>query len=169
MDHGKREVDQVQKLHDEVSPNEDQKNPAALRNTLVVLQGHAEGGPGTNRGVEAFLDFDTNRDKWASHLRSARTPLGPLRNIPLSFGHPLVRAHFQFALFVLNVLAEINTIFQEKYAFVPYLWEYVESFEAFVRDELPKIENGDFSRFPYLAELEPEAIGQFSTILKSSS
>ena len=69
--------------------------------------------------IDEFLDFDGTRGKWNAHLGTAKHPLGALGNDPLSFGNTLVKAHFQFACYILDVLGEINTIFQEKYSFVP--------------------------------------------------
>ena len=67
--------------------------------------------------VEAFLDSDENRAKWIRYVTSpSNNNLGPLKDVPLTFEHPLVNAHFRFALFVLDILAEINTIFQENTA-----------------------------------------------------
>ena len=59
-------------------------------------------------------------------------------------------AHFKFALFILEILAEVNTIYQAKYGFLPFFFEYVGAMDTFFRDELRKIVNGDFSRFPFL-------------------
>ena len=39
--------------------------------------------------------------------------------------------------------------------------------DTFFRDELRKIVNGDFSRFPFLHNLERTSLGQFTSILKS--
>ena len=67
---------------------------------------------------------------------------------------------------MLDILAEINTIFQEKYGFVPFFWEYLRSLSAFLREKLREIERGDFGDFPFLRNLERPCIGQFSMILK---
>ena len=53
--------------------------------------------------VEAFLDSDDNRAQWIRYsLTASEHPLGPLQNIPLTFGNPIVNAHFRFALFLLD-------------------------------------------------------------------
>ena len=96
--------------------------------------------------IEAFLDFEGMREKWNAHLRTAKHPLGAIGDVVLSFGNPLVKAHFQFACYILDGMGEINTIFQEKYAFIPYSWEYLWSLGQFLRRELRKIENGDFGQ-----------------------
>ena len=117
--------------------------------------------------IEAFLNHDGMRDKFVTYLGSSKHPLGALRDVYFSFTHPLVDAHFQFALFVLDILGEINTIFQEKYGFIPNLWEYIWPLDQFLRRELWKIENGDFGRFEFLHQVRRDEIGQFAKILKS--
>ena len=58
-----------------------------------------------------------------------------------------MKAHFDFALFVLEILAEINTIFQEKYGFLPYFVEYISSLGVFLGGELRKI--GKWGLWPF--------------------
>ena len=101
--------------------------------------------------IDEFLDFDGTRDKFVTHLGSSKHPLGALRDVHFSFTHPLVDAHFQFACYVFDVLGQINTIYQEKYAFVPNLWECLWPLGQFLKCELRKIENGNFGLFPFFA------------------
>ena len=85
----------------------------------------------------------------------------------MSFHRPLIDAHFRFALFVLDILAEVNTIFQERFGFLPHFWKYVAALRSFFRQETFKMEKGDFSRFPYLRNFERASLGQFVCIMKS--
>ena len=80
------------------------------RDTLMAILDQTE-------TIDAFMDIPNNREKWEQHITSSKHPLGPLKDVQFSFKHPLVNAHFRFALFVLDVLGEINTIFQTKYGF----------------------------------------------------
>ena len=62
------------------------------------------------------------RDKWASHISTPKHPLGEVKDVFFSFTHPSVDAHFQFAFFMLDILGDINTMFQTKHAFVMNFW-----------------------------------------------
>ena len=62
---------------------------------------------------------------------NSKAPLGEVKDVFFSFTHPLVDAHFQFAFFMLDILGDINTMFQLKYAFVPNFWEYLVVFTGF--------------------------------------
>ena len=69
-------------------------------------------------------------------------------------------------MFVLDVLGEINTIFQAKFGFPPNLWEFIPSLGQFFKNEMGKIQTGDFGRFPFLAEIGFDNLPQFVSILK---
>ena len=112
------------------------------------------------------MNLRGNREKWVQHLATSKFPLGPIKDVPFSFRNPLINAHFRFALAVLEVLGEINTIFQTKYGFFPNLWEYLSSLDQFLRRELWKIQHGDFTSFPCLAQIRLDNIPQFVSILK---
>ena len=116
--------------------------------------------------IDAFMDIPNNREKWEQHITSSKHPLGPLKDVQFSFKRPLVNAHFRFALFVLDVLGEINTIFQTKYGFFQNLWEYIPSLGQFLMHKLETIQNGDFGGFTYLAEIPLDTLPQFVSILK---
>ena len=118
------------------------------------------------REVDAFLNINQNRQKWARHIASSKHPLGQVRDVFTTFEHPLVIAHFKFAHFILNVLAEINTIFQAKYGFITDFWDYLMSLGVFLKKELFKIQNGDFSRFDFPVEINVEDRPQFEVIMK---
>ena len=74
--------------------------------------------------VDAFLNTNQNRQKWARHIATSKHPLGQIKDVFTTFEHPLVMAHFKFAHFVLDVLAEINTIFQAKCGFITDFWDF---------------------------------------------
>ena len=116
--------------------------------------------------IDAFMRIPNNREKWEEHIATSKKPLGQIKDVRFSFTNPLVNAHFRFALFVLDVLGEINTIFQAKYSFFQNLWEYVPSLGQFLMRELEKIQRRDFGSFPYLAEVGLDNIPQFVSILK---
>ena len=104
-------------------------------------------------------------EKWRTHVSSSKYPLGQIKDVPFSLMNGLVKAHFQFAAFILDLLGRINEIFQVKYAFVNYCWECLLSLHNFLVCELGKIERGDFSRFPFIGQ-NAESRPQFVTILK---
>ena len=168
MDHGKREVGEIHTLQEhKLPPREKEKNPPPsetrwlfYRDTLMAILDQPD-------IIEDFLNFDGMREKISNYLESSKHPLGALKDVPFSFTDHLVNAHFDFAFFVLDILGEINTIFQEKYGFVPYLWEYITSLCQFLIGELRKIEGGDLDAFPLLKEVEEGEICQFTKILKS--
>ena len=83
--------------------------------------------------VDAFLNTNQNRQKWARHIATSKHPLGQIKDVFTTFEHPLVMAHFKFARFVLAVLAEINTIFQAKYGFITDFWDYLMSLGVFLK------------------------------------
>ena len=94
-------------------------------------------------------------------------PLGEIKDLFFSFENPLVLAHFKFASEIFDMLGEVNEIFQRKYGFINYHWEYlVTLFKFFVR-ELQKLQNNDFSRFEYLALFDQEKRDHFTEILKN--
>ena len=97
---------------------------------------------------------------------SPKHPLGQVKDVHLSFSHPLVNAHFRFAIFLLDILGEMNTIFQVEYGFVHNFMEYLDSVRQFLRRELWKIENGELNRFPYVDESGEENRPQFESTLK---
>ena len=68
--------------------------------------------------VEAFMNQGDNPSKWAEYFATPSRHLGEVKDVFFSFTHPLVDAHFQFAFFMLDILGDINTIFQLKYAFI---------------------------------------------------
>ena len=70
--------------------------------------------------------------------------LGKVNEVTLSFENSLVDAHFRFASHLLDLFGNINEIFQEKCGFVNYFWEYIVPLLQILRNELMKIENGDF-------------------------
>ena len=104
-------------------------------------------------------------EKWRTHVSSSKYLLGQIKDVPFSLMNGLVKAHFQFAAFILDLLGRINEIFQVKYAFVNYCWECLVSLHNFLVCELGKIERGDFSRFPFIGQ-NAESRPQFVTILK---
>ena len=116
--------------------------------------------------IDEFMSFQNNREKWRQHISTSKHPLGPIQEVPFSFREPLIKAHFKFALFVLDVLGEINTIFQAKYGLLPDLWEYLPSLGQFLRNELWKIQFRRFDRFPFLSKIGLDKIPQFVSILK---
>ena len=67
--------------------------------------------------IDAFMNIQSNRERWKHHIATSKYPLGPIKDVPFSFKNPLINAHFRFALSILEVLGEINTIFQTKYGF----------------------------------------------------
>ena len=73
--------------------------------------------------VEAFMNLRGVCDKWASHISTPKHPLGEVKDVFFSFTHPLIDAHFQFAFFAFDILGDINTMFQLKYAFILNSWE----------------------------------------------
>ena len=107
-----------------------------------------------------------NRIKWRQHISNPQHPLGAIKDVPFSFTNYLVDAHFQFAFFVLDLLGDINTIFQMKYGFVQNFWEYLVVFHRFLVGELRKMEEGDFGRFTYLYSVRVEDRPQFVKIMK---
>ena len=106
------------------------------------------------------------RDKWTSYISTPKHPLGEVKDVFFSFTHPLVDAHFQFAFFVLDILGNINTIFQMKYGFILNFWEYLVVFHEFLVGELRKLEAGDLGRFTYLSSVRVEDQPQFVKLLK---
>ena len=117
--------------------------------------------------VEQFLNLSDNREKWVRYIASPSHPLGQVKDVPFSFNHPLVDAHFRFAFDILDILADINTVFQMKNSFVNYFWECLIVFHRYLVGELMKIEDGNFGRFTYLSSVRIEDRPQFLTILKS--
>ena len=117
--------------------------------------------------IDEFLDFDGTRGKFVTHLGSSKHPLGALRDVHFSFTHPLSTPTFKSHATFFDVLGQINTIYQEKYGFLPNLWEYLWPLGQFLRGELRKIENGNFGLFPFLRKVQRDEIGQFAKILKS--
>ena len=85
---------------------------------------------------------------------------------PLSLQRPLVDAYFRFASSLFEVLGRINEIFRGKYGFVHYFWEYMVPFYQLMKYELEKIENGDFTTYPFLGQLRRCEIPQFTRYLK---
>ena len=71
------------------------------------------------------------RDKWASHISTPKHPLGEVKDVFFSFKRPLVDAHVSFAFFVLDILGNINMIFQMKYGVILNFWEYLVVFTSF--------------------------------------
>ena len=116
--------------------------------------------------IEAFLNEGNNREKWERHVASSKHPLGQIKNVPFSFGNELVKAHFEFALVILDILGEINQVYQVKYGFLPYFMDYLASLYGFLKNELGKMIHEDVSGFPCLARIEMENIGPFKSILK---
>ena len=117
--------------------------------------------------IEAFLNDGDNLNKWARYISAPEHPLGEIKDVRFSFQHPLVNAHFQFAWYVLDLLGNINEIFQVKYGFVHDFWEYLVSLGEFIKGEILKIGRRDFGTFRFLAEIDPESLPQFVSILKS--
>ena len=101
--------------------------------------------------IEEFLNIPANREKWIQHVSAAKHPLGQIKELRLSFKHPLVDAHFRFAKDILDILGDLNELFQVRYAFVNNLWECLVSLHQYLVRELWKIENRDLSGFSYLA------------------
>ena len=62
--------------------------------------------------VEQFLNMPDNREKWVRYTASPSQPLGQVKEVLFSFAHPLVYAHFRFTFDILDILADINTVFQ---------------------------------------------------------
>ena len=116
--------------------------------------------------IEEFLNIPANREKWIQHVSTAKHPLGQIKELRLSFKHPLVDAHFRFAKDILDILGDLNELFQVRYAFVNNLWECLVSLHQYLVRELRKIENRDLSGFPYLARIGEENLPQFVVILK---
>ena len=116
--------------------------------------------------IAEFVNLPGNRDKWAQHISTAKFPLGQIKELPFSFKHPLIDAHFRFAKFILDILGDLNEMFQVRYAFVNNLWDCLVSLHQYLVRELRKIETGDFGDFPYLAGIGEENLGQFVTIMK---
>ena len=104
--------------------------------------------------------------KWREHVSSSKCNLGPIKDIPFSLQHPLIKAHFKFAKKIFDVLGNINEVFQGKYGFIHHFWEYMVPFYQLMKDELEKTENGDFTTYPFLGKVERKEIPQFTTILK---
>ena len=75
--------------------------------------------------VDVFINLRGVREKWSSYISTPKHHLGEVKDVFFSFTHPLVDAHFQFAFFVLDILGNINTIFQMKYGFILNFWEYL--------------------------------------------
>ena len=76
-----------------------------------------------------------------------------------------MKAHFKFAHHILNILAELNTIFQAKYCFITDSWHYLVSLGEYLKKELLKFQNGDMSSFSFLSRVPIESSSQFETIL----
>ena len=131
-----------------------------LRDTLNVLLEQTQ-------TVDAFLNTNKNMDKWREHVSSSKSNLGPIKDIPFSLQHPLIKAHFKFAKAIFVVLGNINEVFQAKYGFVHHFWEYMVPFYQPMKVELVKIGNGDFTTYKFLGTVERKEIPQFTTILKS--
>ena len=116
--------------------------------------------------VDEFLNQGDNRTKWTKYISTPPHHLGEMTDVVFSFRHPLVSAHFKFALYILDILADLNTIFQRKYSFVNYFWEYLVVLHEFFVRELGKIEARDFGKFEYLSLVREEDRPQFVTIMK---
>ena len=71
--------------------------------------------------LDQFLNLSDNREKWVRYIASPSHPLGQVKDVPLSFNHPLVNAHFRLAFDIHDILADINTVFQMKFSEAP-LW-----------------------------------------------
>ena len=95
-----------------------------------------------------------------------KTSLGQIKDVLFSFGNELVKAHFEFALVILDILGEINQVYQVKYGFLPYFMDYLASLYGFLKNELGKMIHEDVSGFPCLDRIEMEDIGPFISILK---
>ena len=131
-----------------------------LRDTLNVLLEQTQ-------TIDSFLNINKNMSKWREHISSSKCNLGPIKDIPFSLQHPLIKAHFQFAKEIFAVLGNINEVFQGKYGFIHHFSEYMVPFYQLMKYELEKSENGDFTTYPFLGKVERKEIPQFTTILKS--
>ena len=87
--------------------------------------------------------------KWREHISSSKCNLGPIKDIPFSLQHPIINAHFKFAKAIFAVLGNINEVFQGKYGFIHYFWEYMVPLYELMKYELETIENGDFTTYPF--------------------
>ena len=116
--------------------------------------------------VEEFLKLPGILEKWEAYIATPTHPLGVLKDVIFSFQHPLVNAHFRFSLFILDILGDLNTLFQTKYSFVNYFWEYLVVLHQFLVGELRKMEEGDFGRFVFLNSVRNEDRPQFVDIMK---
>ena len=85
--------------------------------------------------IERFMNLRGNREKWNQFLATQKFPLGEIKDVPFSFDHPLVRAHFQFAKDLLDILGDLNELFQMKYSFVNNLWDHMSSLYQFLVGE----------------------------------
>ena len=104
--------------------------------------------------------------KWREHISSSPFPLGQIKDASFWFKNRLIDAHFRFASYVFDRLGDVNEFFQAKYGFVHHFWEYMIPLHQIMKNELEKIENGNFTTFPFLRKLETRQIPQFVSILK---
>ena len=116
--------------------------------------------------VEAFVRTGKNMQKWREHISSSTFPVGQIKDAVFSFKNPLIDAHFRFASYIFDRLGDVNELFQVKYGFVHYFWEYMIPLHQIMKNELEKIEDSNFTTFPFLRKLETSQIPQFVSILK---
>ena len=112
------------------------------------------------------MRIEENMDKWIRHISTSKFSLGAIKEVPFSFSNPIANAHFRFAFFILDVLGQVNELFQAKYSFVNYCWEWLLSLFSFLKSELLKMENGNWTLFPYINDVSLENRPQFVSIMK---
>ena len=132
------------------SPTKTKKIPPPSETRWLFLRDALKALLEQTETVEAFLKTGKNMKKWREHISSSTFPLGKIKDAGFSFKNPLIDAHFRFASYIFDRLGDVNEIFQEKYGFVHYFWENMIPLDQVLKNELEKIETGDFATFPFL-------------------
>ena len=166
MDNGKRSTSELWNLCEDEPPAPKRKIPPPSETRWLLYRDTLRAVFEQTDAIEKYMNLRGNREKWAHHISTPKHPLGQIKDVPFSFKHPLVRAHFHFAKDILDILGDLNEMFQAKYAFINNMWECLVSLFHFLSRELEKIEHNDFGRFPYLREIGVEHRAQFVVIMK---
>ena len=82
------------------------------------------------------------------------------------FSNGFIKAHFQFASFVLERICCLNRRMQEQYVLVHETWESVQCLKRQFEADLVDMERGSFGKFQYIGGFDEVQRGTFITVLK---
>ena len=115
--------------------------------------------------MESFVLGENEFDSFWQKVRTDKVKFGDFVDQDFSFKSPFIKASFDFAFLILDLLGKVNTTFQQRFCTVSDLWDVIISLKSRIYTMAQQIACNSLFELDCLFLLSHEERKQFQTVL----